>query len=73
MGDKRTRKKEKNDKKVLTPTESWKIPDKLAAAKEIFHTQVPSPSTFETQIGKTCTVITQSQLSTLKLARLHLL
>ena len=71
MGDKRTRKKEKKDKKVLIPTESWKIPDKLAAAKEIFHTQVPS--TFETQIGKTCTVITQSQLSTLKLARLHLL
>ena len=70
MGDKRTRKKEKKDKKVLIPTESWKIPDKLAAAKEIFHTQVPS--TFETQIGKTCTV-TQSQLSTLKLARLHLL
>ena len=53
MGEKKTRKKEKKDKKVPTlTTESWKTPDDIAAAKEIFlGTQIPS--TFE--IGKVCT------------------
>ena len=54
MGEKKTRKKEKRDKNVLTPTESWKTPDNIAAAKEIFlGTQIPS--TFE--IGKACTLV----------------
>ena len=44
MGEKKTRKKEKEDKKVPTlTTESWKTPDNIAAAKEMFlGTQIPS-------------------------------
>ena len=52
MGEKKTRKKEKEDKKVPTlTTESWKKPDNIAAAKEMFlGTQI-----FE--IGKVCTLV----------------
>ena len=55
MGGKKTRKKEKEDKKVPTlTTESWKKPDNIAAAKEMFlGTQIPS--IFE--IGKVCTLV----------------
>ena len=56
MGKRKTRNERVRDKKVPIPTtESWKTPDNIAAAKEIFCTQVPS--TFETRIGKVCTVI----------------
>ena len=71
VGGKKIGKKKKRDKKVPTPTtESWKTPDNIAAAKEIFCTQVPS--TFETQIGKVCTVIINIT-SLNKLTRLHIL
>ena len=45
MGEEKIRKKEKEDKKVPTPTESWKTPDNIAAAKEMFcGTQIPEIS-----------------------------
>ena len=41
MGEEKIRKKEERDKKVPTlTTESWKTPDNIAAAKEIFYTQI---------------------------------
>ena len=49
-------KKVKKDKMVPTPTtESWKIPDNIAAAMEMFLGTQIIPSTFET--GKACTLV----------------
>ena len=53
MGEEKTRKEEERDKKVPTPIESWKTPDNIAAAKEMFlDTQIPSY-----EIGKAHTMI----------------
>ena len=52
MEEKRTR------KKVKRSTESWKTPDNIAAAKEMFLDTQIIPSTFE--IGKVCKLISDS-------------